>query len=120
MAEPTSLAVFSVTAGGLTVFGFVTGLQPELLIAGMVGGWWGLSYGEPRALISRVSSVALAAISSAWGTPAALSLAGALSFGPPVVNTATQMFIALALGRVMHVVFGSPLDAMVKRKMEEV
>lgn len=118
MAEPTSVAVFSVTAGGLTVLGLATGLQPELLIAGTIGGWWGLSYGEPRVLKSRIVSVALAAISAAWGTPAALSLAGALSFGPPVINIGTQCFIALTMGRVMHILFGAPLDALFKRKME--
>ena len=49
MAEPTSsaAALAAATATGLTVFGVATGLHPAILLAGLAGGLWALSYQEP-------------------------------------------------------------------------
>lgn len=45
MPEPTSSALaLTATSAGLTVFAVATGLPPAILLAGLAGGWWALSY----------------------------------------------------------------------------
>ena len=56
MAEPTSSAVLAgATATGLTLFGVATGLHPAILLAGLAGGLWALSYQEPAPALKRVA-----------------------------------------------------------------
>lgn len=123
MAEPTSTAAVAIaTAGGLTVFGVVTGLHPALLVAGMAGGWWALSYRDPMPLRARVASVVISAISAAWCAPVVGGVLSSLSWWPAqtVAPEILQLPIACVLGRLAHTFFGPALDKLVARKMEGV
>lgn len=120
MAEPATIAVFGLTAGGLTLFGVVTGLHPALLLAGLAGGWWALSYREPMTLPARIASVAISAIVAAWGAPVALALLAAFSWWPVAAHDVMHFPVAMILGRLTHTIFGASLDTLVKRKLEGV
>lgn len=117
MPEPTSTAVIGLTAGGLALFGVVTGLHPALLLAGMAGGWWALSYREPMSVPSRIASIALAAIVAAWGAPVALALIASVLPLQSIAADVLKFPVAMLLGRLTHTL-GSALDALAKRKME--
>lgn len=55
MPEPaTSSAALIITAAGLTIFGIATGLHPPLLVAGLFGGLWSISYQPPAGLPARI------------------------------------------------------------------
>ena len=120
MAEPTSTTAIAFTASGLALFGIVTGLHPELMLAGLAGGWWALSYREPMPLPRRITSVVIASISAAWGAPVAMAILTSLSWWPAqsIAHDILKFPIAMMLGRLTHTVLGSSLDALVKRKLE--
>lgn len=121
MPEPTASAVAGLaTGGGLVLFGIVTGLHPALLITGAAGGWWALGYQpEPLPLPRRLSALALAALSAAWGTPPAVAFLLSLGW-LPVTMTAEliQYPVALVTGLLTHNVIGPGLMALARKKIE--
>lgn len=65
MAE--SVAVPVITTSGLAIFGVATGLEPGLLLAGLAGGWWALSYNnEPLPFLRRFTIGCVSALAGAW------------------------------------------------------
>lgn len=74
MADLVSTPLLTATAaGGLTVVGIATGLNPALLFAGSCGAWWALSRVEPKPILARFNFVALSAVLAAWMSPVVVS-----------------------------------------------
>lgn len=71
MAEPTATAAASIglTATGLTVFGVATGLRPELLLAGVTGALWALSYADPMPVWRRLAITVITALVAGYLAP---------------------------------------------------
>lgn len=123
MPEPTStVAAVAVTAGGLTVFGVATGLHPALLLAGLAGGWWALSYQcAPMPLPRRVSVLAISALMAAWITPPAVAATiGAGLFPTTMTGELIQFPGAAMVGLVAHRVIGPLLMRLAEKKAGEV
>lgn len=123
MPEPTStVAAVAVTAGGLTLFGVVTGLHPALLLAGLAGGWWALSYqSAPMPLPRRVSVLAISSLMAAWITPpvvAATINSGML--GANMTGELIQYPGAALAGLLAHAVLGPFLMRFAAQKANEV
>lgn len=107
MTEPLSGAALSVTAaGGIAVFGVVTGLEPALLLAGAAGGWWSLSYMYPLSILARIHHIALSALIAAWVAPAA-DVPG----GPYVAALVVGLVAVPVLGKALMKLAGRKLDA---------
>lgn len=99
MTEPVSAAWIAVTAGGITVLGVVTGLQPDLMLAGAAGGWWAQIYVQPANAWARINRLLLAAVIAAWAAPPAVAFAG--KWLPTMIPTiAWQWLAALGVGLV--------------------
>lgn len=76
MAEPTAAAAaIAVTSTGLSIFGIATGLHPQYLVAGSVGGLWWLSYqSDPQPLAKRFAANAISSVIAGFLTPLAVEL----------------------------------------------
>lgn len=123
MPEPTStVAAVAVTAGGLTLFGVVTGLHPALLLAGLAGGWWALSYQrESMPLPRRVSVLAISSLMAAWITPPAVSATIATGvLGQTMTGELIQFPGAALVGLVVHRIVGPALMRFAEKKAGEV
>lgn len=122
MAEPTSSVLFAgATAAGLTVFGVATGLHPAILLAGLAGGLWALSYQEPAPVWKRAAVTIMAAIVAGYLTPAVA--AGVTSIGAwpqGVTHDMVQLPIAVLIGLLAHRVLGPALLRIAAQKAEEV
>lgn len=78
MAEPaSSAAAFLLTAAGLTVFGVATGLHPPVLVAGLFGGIWAISYQAPARLPSRVAFLGGSSLVAGYLAPVLAAVAAA-------------------------------------------
>jgi uncharacterized membrane protein YjjB (DUF3815 family) len=71
MAESAAAAAaIAITSTGLTVFGIATGLHPQYLVAGSVGGLWWLSYQDgPQPLSKRFAANAISSVVAGFLTP---------------------------------------------------
>lgn len=123
MPEPTSTAVaVAITAGGLTVFGVATGLHPALLLAGLAGGWWALSYQrEAMTLGRRVSVLSISSVMAAWITPPAVAAtinSGVL--GANMTGELIQYPGAALAGLLAHAVLGPFLMRFAEKRANEV
>lgn len=122
MAEPTSTIVMAAPlAAGLTIFGVATGLHPEILLAGLAGGLWALSYHPPMPIAKRVSITCIAAIVAGYMTPAIA--VGVTSFSAwPQAVTADMMHmpVALLVGLLCYRVLGPAIYRFANKKAEEV
>lgn len=124
MPEPTTSAgaVISLTAGGLAVFGLATGLHPMLLLAGLGGGWWALSYLEtPMPALRRISTLGISSLAAAWMTPPAVAgVVGAGWLGPHATGEVLQYPAAMIVGLLAHSVLGPVLMKLAQKKIEGV
>lgn len=123
MAEPTSsaAALAAATATGLTVFGVATGLHPAILLAGLAGGLWALSYQEPSPAWKRVGLTVMASIVSGYLTPAVAAGVTSLGAWPQsVTRDVVQLPIAVLIGLLSHRVLGPALMRIAAQKAEEV
>lgn len=123
MPEPTSsaAALAAATATGLTIFGVATGLHPSILLAGLAGGLWALSYQEPSPAWKRLALTVMASIVAGYLTPAVA--AGVTSFGAwpqSVTRDVVQLPIAVLIGLLSHRVLGPALMRFAAQKAEEV
>ena len=122
MAEPTSSALLAgATATGLTLFGVATGLHPAILLAGLAGGLWALSYQEPAPALKRVAVTIMSAIVAGYLTPAVA--AGVTSIGAwpqALTRDLVQLPIAVLIGLLSHRVLGPALLRIAAQKAEEV
>lgn len=121
MAEPaSSAALAAATATGLTLFGVATGLHPAILLAGLAGGLWALSYQEPSPVWKRVAVTIMAAVVAGYLTPAVA--AGVTSIGAwpqNVTRDLVQLPIAVVIGLLSHRVLGPALLRIATQKAEE-
>jgi hypothetical protein len=118
MSEPATPLL---ATGGLTVFGFATGLHPMLLVAGFVGCWWYNSYLPELNLGQRIASAILAAIVASWVTPPVMLYITSLAWWPATVPPMTAGFpAALAIGFLTHKVIGPALLRIATKKAQEV
>ena len=122
MPEPTAstVAAVTLTGTGLTLFGIATGLHPMLLLAGLAGGWWALSYqNDPMPLLRRCSTLGISALAAGWITPPAV--AGTVSagwLGPNATGEILQYPGALIVGLLAHAVLGPALMKLAAKKIE--
>lgn len=99
MSEPVSTGYIAVTAGGITLFGIITGLHPALMLAGAAGGWWAMSYQQQMTAWGRLNSILLSSIVAAWGAPvAAAAGAGYVPSSVPLPHSAIELAVALIIG----------------------
>lgn len=121
MSEPTS-AVAALTVGtGLTVFGVATGLHPSVLLAGLAGGLWSLSYDPPAGAWRRVAVTCTASIVAGYLAPAVAAGVAALDVVPRSVTVdVLQLPLAVLIGLVSRQALGPALLRIVTRKSEEV
>ena len=123
MPEPTSsaAALAAATATGLTIFGVATGLHPSILLAGLAGGLWALSYQEPSPAWKRVGLTVMASIVSGYMTPAVAAGVTSLGAWPQsVTRDVVQLPIAVLIGLLSHRVLGPALMRFAAQKAEEV
>lgn len=122
MAEPTAstAAAFSLTASGLTVFGIITGLHPMLLLAGLAGGWWALSYqSDPMPMVRRITALSISSLAAAWITPPAVAATvGAGWLGPAATGDLLQFPGAMIVGLLAHAALGPALMKFTAKKIE--
>lgn len=122
MAEPTSSAVAlaSATAAGLTIFGVATGLQPAILLAGLAGGLWALSYQDPAPAVNRVAATVMSSIISGYLTPSVSAGVTSISLWPPAITSdLAKMPIAVLIGLLSHRVLGPALLRIAAKKAKE-
>lgn len=122
MAEPTSsIALMAATAAGLTIFGVATGLHPAILLAGLAGGLWALSYHPPMPIWKRCAVTVIAAVVAGYMTPIAAAAVASIDM---VANFATidmvQLPIAVLIGLLAHKVLGPAFLRIAAKKAEEV
>ncbi len=123
MAEPTTsaAALAAATATGLTIFGVATGLHPSILLAGLAGGLWALSYQEPSPAWKRVALTVMASIVSGYLTPAvAMGVTSFDAWPHSVTRDVVQLPIAVLIGLLSHRVLGPALMRFAAQKAEEV
>jgi 4-hydroxybenzoate polyprenyltransferase len=121
MAEPTSsAAALMATTMGLTLFGMATGLHPEILLAGLAGGLWALSYQPPAPAWKRVAVTVMAAIIAGYLTPAIVAGATSIDVWPRAVTRELVQFpIAVLIGLLANRVLGPAIIRIVASKMKE-
>lgn len=122
MTEPTSSVVALIaTSAGITIFGIATGLNPAILLAGLAGGWWALSYQDPLPVMRRVTVTMMSAIVAGYLTPAVVAGVTALSAWPQAVtNDLIQFPVAVVIGLLAHRVLGPSILRIAAKKAEEV
>lgn len=122
MPEPTSSAVaLTVTSAGLTIFGIATGLNPGILLAGLAGGWWALSYQEPAPVLKRIAVTIMSAIVAGYLTPAAVVVVTAIGAWPQAVTKDLVQFpVAVVIGLLVHRVLGPAILRIAAKKAEEI
>lgn len=120
MAEPASSAAVIAGATGLTIFGVATGLNAAILIAGLAGGFWALSYMPPMPVWKRITTAALSALLSGWSTPAIVAAITSNGVWPSAVTGDLVQFpVAIAFGMLSHTVIGPAMLKVATRKIEE-
>lgn len=123
MSEPVSAGFISVTAGGITVLGIITGLHPALMLAGAAGGWWAMSYQQQMTVLGRLNRILLSSIVAAWGSPVTAAwgvpvIEKVLPDAVPIPHSAVELGIALIIGLVTIDVLGRSLMSLVRGRME--
>ena len=114
MSDTSSIAIFTpvATTGGITLFGIATGLQPELLIAGSIGGWWALSYQKTYSAFNRINRIFISALTATWLSPTIVHIVSEkFVYLPPIA----ALPIALGIGLVTIDALGSGLTVGLKR-----
>lgn len=121
MSEPASASAIASSALGITIFGVVIGLRPELMLAGLWGAFWALSYAEPMPLYKRCTLSATASILSGYGTPAAMLFLEGLGFMQSAgASEKIQYPVAVGIGFLSHRILGPFLMRFAKKKVEEI
>lgn len=121
MPEPTSsIAFIAATAAGLTVFGVATGINPSILLAGLAGGMWSLSYQPPMSVWRRAAVIVCGAVVAAYLTPIAVAVLASFSWWPASASVEmAQLPLALLIGLLAYKVIGPSVLRIAARKAEE-
>lgn len=120
MSEPaTSVTVTVTQAGGITLFGIATGLDPVLIVAGAAGGWWALSYLEsPGRALARANRIALSSILAAWGSPVVVGL-NFLPLPENIPEFPLKIVVSIGIGLSVIDIIGKGLMAFVREKVTQ-
>lgn len=107
MPEPSSAALVALTTAGISILGIATGLHPELLLAGVVGSLWALSYSEPLPVWRRCAITAVTSVVAGYLTPATIALLRISAWIPAQLTQELVMPpAALLIGFLAHKVLG--------------
>ena len=97
-ATTSGAAVIGLSATGVTLFGLALGLRPELVLAGLWGAFWALSYAAPMPLHRRCTLSVTASILAGYGTPAAMAVVDGMGLG---IGPLPTLSWDLQLGRIV-------------------
>ena len=124
MQDPSAPAQSAITfagSAGITFFGVVLGLKPELMLAGLWGALWALSYLDPISLVRRCAMAVTSSVLAGYGTPAAMLVVEASGYlHSSAVHDRVQYPIAVAIGFLAHRTIGPWLIKAAERKAEEI
>lgn len=121
MAEPVSgsgVGVFVAAAGGLTVLGVSTGIDPVHLICALVGAVWAQTAAPQTRFWVRLVAVLGSALLAVMAAPLAVTLIKALP-GVPVAldNAKLAAVLAIAIGYLAHKVIMPRLERVAEGMM---
>lgn len=123
MPDPTvsTVVMATSTATGLTLFGIATGLHPAILLAGLAGGLWSLSYQSAAPLWKRTASTVVSSIIAGYLAPAlAIGLMSIDVLPRSLTPEIVQLPVAVLIGLLAHRVLGPAILRIVASKAEEV
>ena len=123
MQDPSSTAQSAITfagSAGITLFGIVLGLRPDLMLAGLWGALWALSYSDPMPLYRRVTLAFLSSVLAGYGTPAVMVLIEhANLLQSDAAQQKLQYPVAVGVGFLAHRVLGPFLLRFAQKKADE-
>lgn len=120
MTEPVTPTALALTAGGVAIFGVITGLHPQLLIAGLAGGLWALFYADAQPLLRRVLGAIMSALVAAWVTPPVVYGLAASAIWPDAVPRDLMLLpTALLVGFLAMAVVGPGLLMLSRKRFED-
>ena len=124
MTDPTtsaSAAVAAVSSAGISLWGISIGLRPELMLAGLWGAFWALSYADPMPLWRRAALSVTASVLAGYSTPAAMAILGSVHvLEGEGVHEKLQYPFAVGVGFLSHRILGPFLLRIAKKKADEV
>lgn len=108
MADPTSgAAIIALTTTGISLLGVATGLHPDLLLAGLSGGFWALCYADPLPGWRRVAITAVAAVIAGYFTPLVVAVVKVGAWLPPdLTQDVVRLPAAATIGFLAHKIIG--------------
>ncbi len=114
--------VMGLTDSGLAIFGVSVGLRPELMLAGLWGAFWALSYANPTPWYRRVTLALIASIIAAYSTPAIMLILelSIMRDSPPTLIHRCQFPTAVTVGFLTHRIIGPFLLRFAQKKADEV
>jgi len=124
MPEPattSSAAIIGLSTTGVTLFGLALGLRPELVLAGLWGAFWALSYADPMPLHRRCTASVIASILAGYGTPAAMAVVDGMgAIQAAGAQDKIQYPVAVGIGFLAHRILGPLLMRLAARRAEDV
>ena len=120
MNDPSATGVSYSSSVGLVLFGIAIGLRPELMLAGLWGALWALSYSDPMPLYRRVTLAFLSSVLAGYGTPAVMVLIEhANLLQSDAAQQKLQYPVAVGVGFLAHRVLGPFLLRFAQKKANE-
>jgi len=121
MNDPSATGVSYSSSVGLVLFGIAIGLRPELMLAGLWGAFWALSYADPMPLWRRAALSVTASVLAGYSTPAAMAILGSVHvLEGEGVHEKLQYPFAVGVGFLSHRILGPFLLRIAKKKADEV
>lgn len=121
MNDPSATGVSYSSSVGLVLFGIAIGLRPELMLAGLWGAFWALSYADPMPLWRRAALSVTASVLAGYSTPAAMAILGSVHvLEGEGVHEKLQYPFAVGVGFLSHRILGPFLLRLAKKKADEV
>lgn len=121
MTDPASGAggAAIAAAAGVTIFGIATGLHPETLLPGVLGGLWALSYSDAAPFWRRCTSLAFATLGAGYFTPVLTAWLTSLSWWPRAAPAAMAQFpVALVVGLLSYNLVAPALLKLFRARVE--
>lgn len=120
MNDPSATGVAYSSSAGLVLFGIAIGLRPELMLAGLWGALWALSYSDPMPIYRRVTLAFLSSVLAGYGTPAVMVLLEhANLLQSDAAQQKLQYPVAVGVGFLAHRVLGPFLLRFAQKKADE-
>ena len=120
MNDPSATGVSYSSSVGLVLFGIAIGLRPELMLAGLWGALWALSYSDPMPIYRRVTLAFLSSVIAGYGTPAVMVLLEhANLLQSDAAQQRLQYAVAVGFGFLAHRVLGPFLLRFAQKKADE-